>query len=226
MQGNVMNMVNDSENGYSVGCREALEDLLAEVLGSSAAGKRVMSKLVSASEDATSQSIKDRLRLALSSGQISGVTPNQARRLSAMWQLVGQLYFPEIPVGEIVDDPSVAAKAFQSEGWRHVEWFAVLPLDCKHRILSRIFVSSGTATETLAHPRDIFGAVMRSGGTRCIVAHNHPSGSLEPSKEDIGLTEQLLRGSETLGIPILDHLIISHGTYASIRQTTDLWTKY
>lgn len=221
-----MNTANDSEASYSAGCKEALEDLIREILGSSAAAKRVMSKLVSASEDATSQNIRDRLRLALSSGQIPGVTPNQARRLRAMWQLVEQLYFPEIPVGKIVDDPSVAAEAFQSMGWRHIEQFSVLSLDCKHRILSRAFISSGTATETLAHPRDIFSAVMRSGGTRCIIAHNHPSGSLEPSKEDIELTKQLLDGSKTLAIPILDHLIIVRGAYASIRQITDLWTKY
>lgn len=222
-----MNRVTDSEMGYSASRKTAaLAELVGDILGSPAAGQRVMSKLVLPGEDATSQNIKDRLRLALSSGQISGATAKQANRLKAALKLTEQLYFAELPVGKVIDDPSIAAEAFQTMGWQPVEQFAVLSLDCHHRILSSSIISSGTTTETLAHPRDIFGAVMRSGGTRCIVGHNHPSGSLEPSKEDIELTKQLLEGSKTLAIPILDHLIVAHGAYASIRQITDLWAKH
>ena len=124
----------------------------------------------------------------------------------------------------MVDDPSVAAAALSHElMWQSQERFAVLFLDIKHRILGMKVITIGTATETLAHPRDIFREVLRHGATRVIIAHNHPSGNLEPSQEDIHLTRQLLEAANLLGVPILDHLILGNGDFSSLRQTTSLW---
>ena len=109
--------------------------------------------------------------------------------------------------------------------WQNRERFAVLLLDVKHRIIGSKVISIGTATETLAHPREIFHEVIKRGATRLVIAHNHPSGSLEPSPEDISLTRQLLQGSHLLGIPLLDHLILGNGDFSSIRQATDLWSE-
>jgi len=86
-------------------------------------------------------------------------------------------------------------------------------------------ITIGSATETLAHPRDIFREVIKRGATRMIVAHNHPSGSLEASVEDIALTRQLLKGAHLLGIPLLDHLILGNGDFASIRESSNLWNE-
>jgi DNA repair protein RadC len=95
----------------------------------------------------------------------------------------------------------------------------------KHRLLGTRVITIGTATETLAHPRDIFREVLKQGATRLIVAHNHPSGNIEPSQEDIQLTRQLLSGAQYLGLPLLDHLIIGNGDFLSLRQTTSLWNE-
>jgi DNA repair protein RadC len=105
------------------------------------------------------------------------------------------------------------------------ERFAVLLLDVKHRLLGTRIITIGTATETLAHPRDIFREVIKQGATRLIVAHNHPSGNTEPSPEDIHLTRQLLSGAQFLGIPLLDHLILGNGDFRSLRQATNLWNE-
>jgi DNA repair protein RadC len=59
-----------------------------------------------------------------------------------------------------------------------------------------------------------------------IVSHNHPSGSVEPSNEDIQLTRQLLAAAQILNIPLLDHLILGNGDHLSLRQTTALWDEY
>jgi len=127
----------------------------------------------------------------------------------------------------VIDDPSVAAAALSSDlMWQAQERFAVLLLDVKHRLMGTQIITIGTATETLASPRDIFREVLRQGATRVIVAHNHPSGSVEPSPEDITLTRQLLEGAQLLGIPLLDHLILGHGEFRSLRQTTPLWQEY
>ena len=126
----------------------------------------------------------------------------------------------------IVDDPAIAAAALSQDlMWQPQERFAILMLDVKHRLLGTQVITIGTATETLAHPRDIFRAVLKHGATRVIVAHNHPSGNVEPSNEDINLTRQLLSGADFLGIPLLDHLILGNGNFLSLRQTTALWSE-
>jgi len=125
----------------------------------------------------------------------------------------------------IVDDPSIAAAALSQDlMWQAQERFAVVLLDVKHRLLGTQVISMGTATETLAHPREIFQTILRRGATRAIVAHNHPSGSLEPSPEDLNLTQRLLDGAAVLDLPLLDHLILGNGDFISLRQTTALWS--
>ncbi|WP_325052271.1 JAB domain-containing protein, partial [Dulcicalothrix desertica] len=56
--------------------------------------------------------------------------------------------------------------------------------------------------------------------------HNHPSGSVEPSTEDIDLTRQLLKGALLLNIPLLDHVILGNGNFQSLREITTLWDEY
>lgn len=156
--------------------------------------------------------------------QIPGVGPAKATTILSAIEL-GKRVFQSRPLDRtVIDDPSVAAAALSGElMWQAQERFAILLLDVKHRLMGTQIITIGTATETLASPRDIFREVLRQGATRVIVAHNHPSGSLEPSPEDIHLTRQLLEGAQLLGIPLLDHLILGHGEFKSLRQTTTLW---
>ncbi|MEL6601678.1 MAG: DNA repair protein RadC [Cyanobacteria bacterium J06614_10] len=156
----------------------------------------------------------------------SGIGPAKAATILAAIELGKRVLQSQPPTQTVVDDPSVAAAFLAHElMWQTQERFAVLLLDVKHRILGSKVVSIGTATETLAHPREIFREVIKRGATRLIVAHNHPSGSLEASTEDITLTRQLLKGAQLLGIPLLDHLILGNGDFSSIRQSTDLWAE-
>lgn len=158
--------------------------------------------------------------------QISGVGPAKATTILSAIEL-GKRVFQSRPVDRtVIDDPSVAAAALSGElMWQAQERFAILLLDVKHRLMGTQIITIGTATETLASPRDIFREVLRQGATRVIVAHNHPSGSLEPSPEDIHLTRQLLEGAQLLGVPLLDHLILGHDEFKSLRQTTTLWNE-
>ncbi|WP_038016350.1 DNA repair protein RadC [Synechococcus sp. PCC 7335] len=158
--------------------------------------------------------------------KISGVGPAKAATILAAIELGRRVLQSQPPSMTVVDDPSVAAAALSHElMWQLQERFAVLLLDVKHRIIGSKVISVGTATETIAHPRDIFREVIKRGATRIIVAHNHPSGNLEPSSEDIVLTRQLLDGAKLLGIPLLDHLILGNGDWSSIRQNCDLWSE-
>ncbi|WP_448599094.1 RadC family protein [Thermoleptolyngbya sp.] len=158
--------------------------------------------------------------------QINGVGEAKATTILAAIELGKRVFQARPGDRTIVDDPAVAAAVLSQDlMWQTQERFAVVLLDIKHRLLGTQLISIGTATETLAHPREIFREVIRRGATRAIIAHNHPSGNLEPSPEDIALTRQLLQGAQVLGIPMLDHLILGNGDFISLRQKTQLWTE-
>jgi DNA repair protein RadC len=156
--------------------------------------------------------------------QIPGIGLAKAASILAAIELGKRVLYSRPSERPVIDDPAIAASILSTDlMWQPQERFAVLLLDVKHRLIGSQVVSIGTATETLAHPRDIFREAIRQGAVRLIVAHNHPSGNVEPSPEDISLTQQLLTAANLLGIPLLDHLILGSGTHLSLRQTTTLW---
>jgi DNA repair protein RadC len=159
---------------------------------------------------------------------IHGVGPAKATTILAAVEL-GKRAFLSRPTERTVIDSPVAAAATLSHDlmWQNQERFAIVLLDAKNQLLGTKVITIGTATETLAHPRDIFREVLRQGATRVIIAHNHPTGCVEPSPEDIALTERLLKAAQLLCIPLLDHLILGDGNHQSLRETmTGLWDEY
>lgn len=156
-----------------------------------------------------------------------GIGPAKATTILAAVEL-GKRVFQTRPLERVViDSPGAAASALSLElMWQAKEHFAIVMLDTKNRLLANRVITIGTATETLIHPREIFREVIKQGATKLIVAHNHPSGSLEPSPEDLQLTELLLQGAQCLQIPVLDHLILGNGDHQSLRQITDLWERF
>ncbi|MGA1475945.1 MAG: RadC family protein [Prochlorothrix sp.] len=158
---------------------------------------------------------------------IHGVGPAKATTILAAIELGKRVFQSRPPTKDPIDSPQAGAARLTADlMWQPQERFAVVMLDVKNRPLGTKVISIGTATETLAHPRDIFREVIRQGATRAIVAHNHPSGNVDPSPDDIILTRQLLQGAQLLAIPLVDHLILGHGNYQSLRQITDLWAEY
>jgi DNA repair protein RadC len=102
------------------------------------------------------------------------------------------------------------------------EHFMALFLDGGHQIISYATLSIGTATSTQVHPREVFQAAILSGSVALIVAHNHPSGSLSPSEEDRQMTKRLVSAGHLLGIPVLDHLILSDSDFFSFNEAGQL----
>jgi len=201
----------------------AISSLIDTLLGYSL-GQEILADLIGPDEQVSPRNLRDRLRVAIRSGSLPRLTPKRLTKLQTALELGRQLYVEETPLGEVVDTPETAAAVFNCIAWEPVEKFAIACLDVKHRLLSLDVITSGTATETLAHPREVFATLLKAGATRAIVAHNHPSGSIEPSENDISLTKQLLAASKVMGLPILDHLVVSRGIHTSIRQEfADLW---
>ena len=155
---------------------------------------------------------------------ISGVGPAKAATIVAAIELGKRTFQFRPPEKATIDSPTAAAAALSQDlMWQNQERFAVLMLDVKNRLIGTQTITIGTATETLVHPREIFRESIRQGACKLIIAHNHPSGNLEPSDADIELTKQLLLGADYLDIPVLDHLILGNGDHQSLRQLTNLW---
>jgi DNA repair protein RadC len=79
-------------------------------------------------------------------------------------------------------------------------------------------VSMGTLAAAAVHPRDVFREAIRRNAAAVLIAHNHPSGNPEPSRDDLELTKRLSRIGTLVGIEVLDHLIITKGGYVSLRE--------
>ena len=159
---------------------------------------------------------------------IHGIGPAKATTILAAVELGKRAFLSRPTERTIIDSPVAAAAALSHDlMWQSQERFAIVLLDSKNQLLGTKVITIGTATETLAHPRDIFREVLRQGATRIIIAHNHPTGNVEPSPEDIDLTEHLLKAAQFLNIPLLDHIILGDGNHQSLRQTMmTLWDKY
>lgn len=98
------------------------------------------------------------------------------------------------------------------------EQFHVLLLNTANQIFRESLVSEGSLNASIVHPREVFRLAVIESAASIIVLHNHPSGNLEPSREDVEVTKQLVEAGSVLGIPVHDHIIIAGESFVSLRQ--------
>jgi DNA repair protein RadC len=98
------------------------------------------------------------------------------------------------------------------------EEFHIVTLTTKHRVIRTHQVSVGVLSASLVHPREVFRPAIRDSAAAIIAVHNHPSGEPKPSKEDYAVTERLERAGETIGIDLLDHIVVARNGAESIRE--------
>lgn len=104
------------------------------------------------------------------------------------------------------------------------EHFIAFHLDVKFQVVGYHEVSKGTLSASLVHPREVFKAALLSNAYAIIVAHNHPSGSVAASREDIETTKQLIAAGKIMGVEVIDHCIVSSESMNSLRETEPhLW---
>lgn len=98
------------------------------------------------------------------------------------------------------------------------EHFVCITLNAKHKVIDTHTVFIGSATASLVHPREVLARAIDDRAAAIIVAHNHPSGDPRPSDDDISVTRQLAAAAETMGIPLLDHVIVAGRRYISLKE--------
>jgi DNA repair protein RadC len=81
-----------------------------------------------------------------------------------------------------------------------------------------ITISIGSLNSSIVHPREVFLEAVKKSSASIILLHNHPSGEVQPSREDINITQRLIEAGDIMGIKVLDHIIIGDGTYLSFKE--------
>ena len=116
----------------------------------------------------------------------------------------------------IIDSPERAVELLADIRDKKQEYFVCLTLDGANRLIAKRVVTIGTLTASLVHPREVFADAIADRAASIIVAHNHPSGSLEASQADKDVTGRLAEAGKLLGITLNDHIIITKTSYKSL----------
>jgi DNA repair protein RadC len=113
----------------------------------------------------------------------------------------------------ILDGPSKVSSLFvELFGDVTEEHFVTFYLNSKNKLIAFGIISKGTVSETIVHPREIFKLALLANASSIIISHNHPSGMVDPSPQDIQVTTKLKQCGELLGIALLDHVIVNTET--------------
>ena len=116
---------------------------------------------------------------------------------------------------------------FQFLAHREVEEIWVMLLNCQNGIIGTKMVSRGTVSRSMTSPREIMNYALKHMASGIILVHNHPAGSIEPSKDDIEVTRKMIEAGEIINVPLIDHVIISTTGNTSIKGTyNELWSKF
>lgn len=114
------------------------------------------------------------------------------------------------------DASEILRSSWNADHLELLEQFKVLLTNRANRVLGLVEISSGGISGTVADPKLIFAAALKSGASGIILAHNHPSGTLSPSQADLDLTRKISAGGKLLEIQILDHVILTAHSYYSL----------
>jgi len=151
--------------------------------------------------------------------QIEGVGSAKAALITAALEFARRRIRPE---GTKISSPAEVLPLISHFADRKQEHFICLSLNGANEVITSRVVSVGLVNKTQVHPREVFADPITDRASSIIVAHNHPAGTLAPSKEDIEITSQLKSAGETLGIRLLDHIIFNHKGYFSFQENGDI----
>ena len=120
---------------------------------------------------------------------------------------------------EAIHGPEDAARvAMPHLRYERKEHFAVLLLNTKNHVLGLRDVSVGSLSASIVHPREVFQMAIRYAAAAMILVHNHPSGDPSPSREDLAVTNRLVKAGRIMDIPVLDHIILGNDRFLSLKE--------
>jgi len=147
---------------------------------------------------------------------VKGLGPAKISKLLASFELAKRyLLDPERP---IIDSPEAAVEQLADIRDKKQEYFVCLTLDGANRLIAKRIITIGTLTSSLVHPREVFADAITDRAASIIVAHNHPSGKIDPSDEDVDVTASLIDIGKLLGIPVKEHFIVTKTSFTTATE--------
>jgi len=213
-----------SESSIASTAREAIaspadtmfdHELVGMILGQDAGGK----ELTGVSDDIF-RLFSGRALSPVTVEEISikcGLPQEKSIRLAASIELARRLLMPT-EGQRAIRSPRDACQAACSIRHEEKEHFLTLYLNARNVVIHKETVSIGSLNANIVHPREVFRPAIDRAAAALILVHNHPSGDVTPSQEDLRLTTRLVEAGRLLGIEVLDHLIVSSRSYLSFRS--------
>ncbi|NJN48633.1 MAG: JAB domain-containing protein [Alkalinema sp. RL_2_19] len=221
-----ISMITVSDSALRVyACQPSIQHFVKRIKQITGARNAVIQNLIQAFGEGA---VLERLRTTdVFSLQQLGFTEKQAQRLIAavdLGQRVTNAYsLRRQDKVQLADDAATILRPLI--GFAPVEHFVLVSLNIKHEVLGVDTIAVGSMKECLIDPRVLLRTLIGYGATACFVGHNHPSGSLEASPEDIALTRSLMKVTELVDIALLDHIIVTQESFTSLRESTQgIWT--
>jgi DNA repair protein RadC len=147
---------------------------------------------------------------------IEGIGPTKAAQIMACLELGRRKYEPAVKVK--IQKPDEVLPLVGTYREKPQEYFICISLTGAGEVIRSRVVTIGILNHSLVHPREVFAGAITDRAASIICVHNHPSGSLEASTQDIAITRQLQEAGTLLGIQLLDHIIITKTGFSSMKE--------
>jgi DNA repair protein RadC len=149
---------------------------------------------------------------------IIGLARSARRRILACAE-VARRYQPRASLPEPIRGPAQAVAHLSELRLSDRERLVVLLLDARHAVIGLELIAVGAVAHVSVEPREVFAPALSAGSSAIVIAHNHPSGSADPSSQDVGFTNAMVKAGQVLHIEVLDHLIVARRSYYSFRRS-------
>ncbi|ADL68643.1 RadC family protein [Thermoanaerobacterium thermosaccharolyticum] len=151
--------------------------------------------------------------------EIKGIGLAKAAKIKAAIELGRRLALAGYSDGYIIKKPDDVISLLMDEmRYLNKEYFKVVMLNVKNKVIAVDTVSIGSLNTSIVHPREVFKAAIERSASSIIMVHNHPSGDPTPSREDIEVSDRIFKSGNLLGIKVLDHIIIGDGIGISLKE--------
>jgi DNA repair protein RadC len=148
---------------------------------------------------------------------IHGVGPSKASQIMACFE-IGRRYYGSNQAARRISTPADVLPLVEDLRGQRQEHFICITLNGAGEVLAKRTITIGLLNHSLVHPREVYAEAITDRPASVICVHNNPSGSLEPSPQDIAITSQLRDAGATLGIQLLDHIIVTKSGFASLKE--------
>ena len=197
---------------------EALRDheLLAILLGTGYRGSNVIEV---AQAIVTAHPKEELMIMSLQAlADLKGIGKAKACTLVAAFELTRRGLNRGMGILPVISRPAHALPSLSDIKDQRKEHFVCLYLNARNQVIHKEVVSIGSLCASIVHPREVFRAAVQHSAASVIMAHNHPSGDVSPSKDDIDLTRRLVDAGRIMGIDVLDHIVIAADDFVSFKE--------